>query len=577
MSSPQEILKSYWGFDRFRPLQEEIIQDLLGGKDVLALLPTGGGKSRCYQVPALALPGFCLVVSPLIALMKDQVAGLEQRGIPAEAIHTGMYHKEVVQILERAVHDRLKLLYVSPERIGTALFQEYLPGMRINLLAVDEAHCISSWGYDFRPAYRRIAELREQIPPTPVLALTATATPAVQADILEQLRMDAPGIFQGSLLRANLSFSVLREDDKPERLSRILERVKGSSIVYCSSRKATEHLARRLGEQGIKADYYHGGMPPALRGQKQNAWMSGAVQTMVCTNAFGMGIDKPDVRLVLHYDVPDSLENYYQEAGRAGRDGERSHAILLFDDRDLHNLEQLPILRYPGEQVIREVYRDLVHFLQIPANTGEMEWYPFQLDIFLERFGRTATTTLYAMKALEQEELLLYAEQTNLPARLCFTTAKSILYRFQDEQPIYTPLIEALLRTYPGIFDQPVPIFERQLARILRTAEDHVSTDLQYLNRAGLVMYQPPVNTPQIRLLQPRLRFEDLRIDYANYSLRKEECAYRVARMIGYLEEKDTCRSQFINRYFGETGSAACGICDVCLGRHLTALPHVQA
>jgi len=567
MPTPAELLKTYWGFDRFRPLQEDIIRDLLTGKDVLALLPTGGGKSLCYQVPALCKPGFCLVISPLIALMKDQVTGLRQKGIPAEAIHTGMHYREVTQILEQALHDRLKLLYVSPERIGTSLFLEYLPGMNINLIAVDEAHCISGWGHDFRPAYRRIAALREQIPPTPVLALTATATPAVQADIAEQLRMASPEIFQGPLLRPNLSFSVLEESGKQQRLVNILERVPGSSIVYCSSRKATEHLARYLTGQGIPADHYHGGMAPAIRHKKQASWMSGNVRTMVCTSAFGMGIDKPDVRLVLHYDIPDSLENYYQEAGRAGRDGQRSYAILLYDDRDIRTLEQLPDLRYPGEQVIREVYRDLVHFLQIPADCGEMEWYPFHLDTFLKRFNRNVTTTLYALKALEQEELLLYAEQANLPGRLGFTTGKDELYRFQRENPALTPIIDALLRTYPGIFDHPVLIFERQISRITRTHDEEVSNQLVQLDRSGILSYQSPVNTPQIRLLQPRLRFEDLRIDYRNYLLRKEECILRTRKMIAYLEESTLCRTQFINQYFGDTAAVPCGICDICLGR----------
>lgn len=569
MPTPAELLRSYWGFDHFRPLQEDIIRDLLAGKDVLALLPTGGGKSLCYQIPALCKPGFCLVISPLIALMKDQVAGLRQKGIPAEAIHTGMPYREVTQILEQAVHDRIKLLYVSPERIGTGLFLEYLPGMTINLLAVDEAHCISAWGHDFRPAYRRIAALRAQIPPVPVLALTATATPAVQADIREQLEMVPPVVFQGPLLRPNLSFSVLEESDKPQRLVRILERVQGSGIVYCSSRKATEHIARYLNEQGITADHYHGGMAAGIRHRKQTAWMAGDVRTMVCTSAFGMGIDKSDVRLVLHYDVPDSLENYYQEAGRAGRDGGRAYAILLYDARDIQTLEQLPVLRYPGEQVIREVYRDLVHFLQIPADCGEMEWYPFHLETFLGRFGRNATSTLYALKALEQEELLLYAEQAHLPARLSFTTGKQELYRFQRENPSFTPLIEALLRTYPGVFDQPVQIFERQLSRITRTHDEEVSNQLLQLDRTGLLSYQPPVNTPQLRLLQPRLRLEDLRIDYRNYLLRKDECTARIRRMIAYLEESSLCRSQFINRYFGDSAASPCGICDVCRGRTL--------
>jgi ATP-dependent DNA helicase RecQ len=567
MQQPGEILRQYWGYDTFRPLQKEVIDDLLNGKDVLAILATGGGKSLCYQIPALCLPGCCLVISPLIALMKEQTAGLLKRGIPAAAIYSGMPFKEVIGVLQKGINDHLKLLYVSPERIETDLFKEYLPGLGIQLIAVDEAHCISEWGHDFRPSYRRIVQLREELPTIPLLALTATATPEVQADIQTQLRLSAPSVYKGSLLRPQLSLSVRLEATKEQRLVAILKKVPGTAIVYCRSRKSTESMADFLKEQDISSTAYHGGMASGLRHEHQREWSTGSVRTMVCTNAFGMGIDKADVRLVLHYDLPDTLENYYQEAGRAGRDGAKAYAIALYDAPSIAYLERLPAQRFPDEQTIRDVYRDLVHFLQISSGSGDMEWYPFSLDTFVARFRHRAATTVYALKALEQEELLMYADQLHLAASVTFTISKQALIHFQAENPALDPLIDALLRHYPGILHYPSRISERHLAKLTRLEEPVIVLQLQQLDRSGILSYQAQVNSSQIRLLQPRVRMEDLRIDYRRLLIRKEAYVHKIDRMIHYLTQTTECRSQYINRYFGEQDTPICGICDVCQTR----------
>jgi ATP-dependent DNA helicase RecQ len=570
MPTPIELLSTYWGFDRFRPLQEEIIGDLLADRDVLALMATGGGKSLCYQIPALSRPGLCLVVSPLIALMKDQADALQEKDIPVGVIHTGQSWQDVDALFQQALRDRLKFLFVSPERLETRLFKEYLPALDVNLIAVDEAHCISEWGHDFRPSYRRIALLREALPGVPVLALTATATPEVQEDICLQLKLKTPSVFRGTLLRPNLSLCVTQEPAKRLRLATLLIETPGSGIVYCRSRKATTDIASFLREQGVTAEAYHGGMGTGERDKKQEAWMSGAVRIMVSTNAFGMGIDKSDVRSVIHMDAPDSLENYYQEAGRAGRDGAAAQAVVLFDDSDIHYLEQLPDARFPGEDVIRDTYRDLVHFLQIPSGSGDMTWYDFSLETFLARFNRRSATTLYALKALEQEEFLLYADQVRLPPSLHFTTSRADLRQIQTDNPALSPLIDVLLRKYPGILHYPTRISEKWLSRLIRQEESAVVTMLQHMDRLGLVTYAPAVNAPQLRLLQPRVRIEDFQIDYRKYLIRKSAYTLRIGSMIDYLRQTTVCRSLFVNAYFGGPESEPCGVCDVCVARGLT-------
>jgi ATP-dependent DNA helicase RecQ len=387
MADVHGILKEYWGYEAFRPLQEDIIRSVLSGKDTLAILPTGGGKSICFQVPAMAMEGICIVVSPLIALMKDQVENLKKRNIPALLIHSGMKRADVVQTLKNATHDYFKFIYVSPERLETSLFQEYLPALNVNLIAIDEAHCISQWGYDFRPSYLRIAALRKELPGVPVLALTASATPEVQLDICAKLDFAGPVIFRQSFERKNLSYSVFPAESKLARLVEIIKKVPGTGIVYCKSRKRTSEIMNLLQLQGVSASNYHAGLSTDERNQRQKDWISNKVRVMACTNAFGMGIDKPDVRFVLHADPPDCVENYYQEAGRAGRDGKKAYAVLLYDENDIHELEQLASVRFPSMDRIRAVYHALVNFLQIPSYTGEYTGFPFRFDVFIRNFN----------------------------------------------------------------------------------------------------------------------------------------------------------------------------------------------
>jgi ATP-dependent DNA helicase RecQ len=563
MSNPLDILQKYWGYAEFRPQQQEIISEVLNGKDVLALLSTGGGKSLCYQIPALCCPGLCLVISPLISLMKDQVDGLLAKGIPAAGLYSGQSWKEVDQLFQQALRDKFKLLYISPERLETRLFKEYLPALEINLIAVDEAHCISEWGHDFRPSYRRISLLRESLPGIPVLALTATATRVVQEDIADQLLFKHPAIFKGPLLRPGLALEV-DTAHKKERLTHLVQGTEGSVIVYCRSRKSTLDLAEWLNQQGNTATAYHGGMPALERERRQMSWMQGDVQVMVSTNAFGMGIDKPDVRMVIHYEPPDSLESYAQEAGRAGRDGNPSRAVLLVDPRDIEFLRGLPIQRFPLETDIRETYRDLVHFLQIPSGSGEMEWHSFAIDEFVKRFNRHSITTLYALKALEQQDLLQYAEQINLAPSLQFTVNRQGLERVAEANPLLAPLIDALLRRYPGILHYPTRISEAWLSRLTRVDVATVEAQLIQMDRAALVDYSPSLNTPQLRLLQPRVRMEDLRINYQHHLIRKAAYEGRIEKMIAYLTQTSLCRSLFLNDYFGGEHAERCGVCDVC-------------
>ncbi|MES1216627.1 MAG: ATP-dependent DNA helicase RecQ, partial [Bacteroidota bacterium] len=588
MSDIQKILKQYFGFDSFRPLQEDVIQSILNGNDVLALMPTGGGKSLCYQVPALAKDGICLVISPLIALMKDQVQNLRKKNITAYSIYSGMSRKEVINTLKVAGNSNCKFLYVSPERLETNLFKEFLPGLDINLIAVDEAHCISQWGYDFRPPYLRIAALREELPGVPVLALTASATEEVQQDICEKLKPPHPplggftnplieekeiftkryngwNIFRQSFERPNLSYSVFQVDSKINKIIEVLTKVGGSAIIYCKSRKRTKDISELLQLQNISADHYHAGLTQEERNRKQEEWINNKTRVIVCTNAFGMGIDKPDVRVVLHADVPDCLENYYQEAGRAGRDGKTSFAVLLYDDREIKELEGLTALRYPTQEDIRNIYQSVANYLQIPSGDGEGKYYDFDITDFLRKFKLNSYTTLYSLKALEQEGWLAFNEQVFLPSFVHFTTDKNYLYEFEKVHPDLEPLIKALLRAYEGIFHHPAAISEMMLAGLLKKDVAVIKNELGQLQNFKLIEYDPQKDNPQIVLLRNRIKSEDLTINMQAYNKRKEKFHLRVKEIIHFVKEKAACRSRMIGSYFGDDAVRPCGICDNCL------------
>jgi ATP-dependent DNA helicase RecQ len=543
------------------------MQAILSGKDCLALMPTGGGKSLCYQVPAMAKPGLCLVVSPLIALMRDQVENLRKKGITAFSIFSGMKRYEVIKTLKTACESNCKFLYVSPERLETALFKEYLPALDISLIAVDEAHCISQWGYDFRPAYLRIALLREELPHIPVLALTASATPEVQQDITEKLLFKNSSIFRQSFERSNLSYSVFKVGARINKLVEILNNVPGSSIVYCKSRRRTREIAAQLQSYNIAADCYHAGLSAEERNLKQAAWIENKNRTIVCTNAFGMGIDKPDVRSVVHFDPPDCLENYYQEAGRAGRDGKKSFAVLLYQQEDLAELQEQVNQRFPDITTIRSVYQAIANYLQLPQGSGEGNYFDFDLTDFLKKFNLPAQSVINCLKVLEQESFLSFNEQVFIPAKAQFICNKQWLYQFEKENEALEPLIKLLLRTYEGIFDRPVAIFEKQLAGWLKISVALLQQDLNTLHRYHIISYDPQKDKPQLYFLQPRVVAENLSFNYTNYLERKKRFEARVDHFIHFIENGSTCRSLVIGNYFGDSGMKECGICDNCLNK----------
>lgn len=559
-----EILRRYWGYDAFRPLQEDIIHSILEGKDTLALMPTGGGKSLCYQVPAMALPGLCLVVSPLIALMKDQVENLRKKGITAFAIYSGMSRKDTEQTLRVAGHSNCKFLYVSPERLETKLFKEYLPSLPINILAVDEAHCISQWGYDFRPPYLRILNLREELPPVPVLALTASATAEVQEDICQYLGFQQKNIFRQSFERPNLSYSAFSVEARMPRLKEILEGVPGTGIVYCKSRKATQEISRQLIQWGFSADYYHAGLSGEERARKQEAWIRNEIRIMACTNAFGMGIDKPDVRIVVHTDVPDCLENYYQEAGRAGRDGKKAYAVLLYDASSLEQLEQQADQRFPSLDEIRQVYEAIGNYYQVASGTGEGISFDMDLNDLIRKFELPARKLIPALGVLEQDQWLSFNEQVFKPSTVQFTCSKEALYDFETSHPELEPLIKTLLRSYEGIFGFPVSISEWLLVKLLHQDIKEITRDLQQLDRYGLIEYSPQKDKPQVRFIRNRVKTDQLKLDEARYSKQEKRFRERLAEMKRFVNSP-VCRSRFIGEYFGDTHMKDCGICDVCL------------
>ena len=561
--STYDVLRQYWNYDSFRPLQEEIVDAVLNGHDTLALLPTGGGKSICFQVPTLVKEGLCLVISPLIALMKDQVQNLRKKGITAFAIYSGMSRKDVVSTLKLAATGNCRFLYVSPERLETALFKEFLSVLHVTLIAVDEAHCISQWGYDFRPPYLRIAEIRDELPGVPVLALTASATLTIREDICLKLKMNLPRIFTQSFLRPNLSFSVHKTSSVFNKMVDILLRLGGCSIIYCRNRRRTKEISDLLNMHGIVADYYHAGLTQEDRHQKQERWMKNAVRVIVCTNAFGMGIDKPDVRLVIHAEIPDNLENYYQEAGRAGRDGLKSYAVLLYNDEMFGDLSTLHKMQYPPLDYIRRIYQGLVNYLQVPLGTEQMS-YAFDLNDFLKKFSFQSKPAQAALQVLQQEGFITMNDPVFSPATLYFICEREQLNRFEMENPVLDPLVKTLLRTYAGIFDQPVAIYEKTLASLLNWSLEQVMKGLYQLHRFQIVEYDPQKETPQVYFNQPRRKSADIRIDEKAYGFRKEQFIKRVQGILGYVQTK-ACRSINIVEYFGELGAEKCGICDNCV------------
>lgn len=474
MSTPESILAQYWGYDSFRGQQKNIIESVLAGKRSLALLPTGGGKSICFQVPAMMRPGLCLVISPLIALMKDQVENLRQRGIGAEALVTGMSYRELNDALQRAALPDTQFLYVSPERLESRLFLEYLDLLSVTMVAIDEAHCISQWGFDFRPPYRRIPQFLALLPQaTPVLALTASATPDVQADICQLLSIPAKQVFSQSFLRPALSYTCRRVEAKMPELLRILHGVPGTGIVYCKSRNRTQRIAQELNAAGVQADWYHAGLSSQQRSEKQEAWIRNEIRIIVCTNAFGMGIDKPDVRVVVHYDIPDCLEHYYQEAGRAGRDGQKAFAVALYLEDDLAQLQHQSEKRFPPLLEIQRVYESIANYLQVPLGSGIGQFYEFDVQDFCRKFDFNPTAALHAMRWLEIEGYLRFNEQVLLPSQVQFTCGRSSLQAIEDHEAEMDSIVKTLLRNYEGIFDTPVSISEKRIAYL---AELPVST-----------------------------------------------------------------------------------------------------
>ncbi len=565
--SPLEVLQRHWGHAAFRPGQEEVIGCALRGEDALALLPTGGGKSLCYQVPALCTGRLCIVISPLIALMKDQVAGLRARGIPARAITAGMKRAEVENTLEAAALGKLAFLYVSPERLGTDLFQGHLPRMPLGLIAVDEAHCISQWGYDFRPAYLRIAELRQRVPNVPVLALTASATPAVASDIMAKLAFRKPRLIRGSFARPELVLWVSRGEDRTGRMLRILRELPGSAIVYARERKATARIAQLLTQQGISAAAYHAGLPAEERDAIQRAWTEGTTRVVAATNAFGMGIDKADVRSVIHLEPPADLESYYQEAGRGGRDGRTAYAFLLTGPGDRERAEERLRLGFPSLDTVRRVYQSLADLHGIALGSGLLEGYAIDIAALAQRTGLRAPVVANALKVLELSGHIALSDGAHSPSHVLFTTDPANVYRARLGDARHGPLLEALLRMHGGLFEESVAIDEARLARHISTDLAQITKMLQGLERMGILSYQPRSDAPTATFLIPRADADRLQIDPAALRDRQQRAHDRLKAMLHYVEDMRTCRMRLLLDYFGEPLAADCGRCDTCARR----------
>ena len=565
----QEILKRYWGYDDFRGIQREIIESVGSGHDTLGLMPTGGGKSITFQVPALAQEGTCIVITPLIALMKDQVDNLRRRNIKAAAIYSGLAHEEIITILENAIFGGIKLLYVSPERLSSDLFQTKLRHMKVSFITVDEAHCISQWGYDFRPSYLQIAQIRKIKPDAPVLALTATATPQVVEDIQVRLARNTSNasflVYKMSFERKNLAYVVRHANDKLGELIHILKSTKGSAIVYARSRRRTKEYAEFISEAGITATFYHAGLDTSVKDERQREWQDDKKRVMVATNAFGMGIDKPDVRVVVHVDCPDSIEAYFQEAGRAGRDGFKAYAVLLYNNADEHKLQKRVTDNFPDKDYIRKVYEHLAYYYQIGVGSGYGHTFEFNIDKFCHNFRHFPIQVDSSLKILQRAGYIEYTEEQDNQARVMFTVSRNDLYRLENNSPNEEKIITALLRSYGGLFTDYNYIDEGLLAQITQLQPQQVYLTLKSLSQRHILHFIPQKKTPYIRYTQRREDMENVQIMPEVYEERKAQFEQRIKAMIDYATCDEICRSRMLLRYFGEKNNHNCGQCDVCL------------
>lgn len=573
----RDILLKHWGYPSFRPLQEDIVDSVIEGKDTLALLPTGGGKSICFQVPAMAMDGTCIVITPLISLMKDQVMHLKKIGISAAAVFSGMHNSEIEATYNQAAFGMLKFLYVSPERLMTNTFIEALKKMKVNLLAVDESHCISQWGYDFRPPYLKIAEIRKYIPDTPVMALTATATPKVVEDIQYRLGFKKNNVFQTSYERKNVTYNVIHEADKFGLMYRLFKKMEnGSGIVYVRSRKRTKIISEWLQSTGISASFYHAGLDAKTRDYRQQLWMDGKIKVIVATNAFGMGIDKPDVRLVVHLDLPDSLEAYFQEAGRAGRDLQPSETFLLVADTDINKLRENLNSSYPELSKIKVIYDALGNFLQIPIGAGENQTYEFNINEFASCYNFPLLETFNAIQLIEREGYISVSEALNTPSKIHIKASREDLYRFQIEYKEFDSLIKYMLRNLPGILSDFVNIREETISQKIQVSTDRIELMLRKLDRLNFLTYIPRNDKPQIQFMTERLDTKYFSLSDEVYRNRKEDAENRIEAVIDFVNNSNDCRSVQLLKYFGENIKKRCGKCDVCSSRNKTNVSNIE-